>query len=214
MKTHNCIFLSVIFALTSCVSLNLPDFNRVQHGMSKAEVHRLFGSPTYSSFDEHGSSWEYVYGETARTRDCAVIDFVNDRVVSFRSFAQPLPWQYYSRTEYPRTEHLLPKSPNPCSPYLRMFLTADRQRYQNLLESLQKESFASERFRILKGAVKEMRFSASQVADILKLETFDSDRVVALRVLAPAICDRSELHRIFGAFTFLSSREEAEEILQ
>ncbi|RRD78404.1 DUF4476 domain-containing protein [Alloprevotella sp. OH1205_COT-284] len=209
MKPHHLLLLFPFSLMTSCMSPVCPDFLRIHPGMSKDEVFQLFGAPTYCEFDEQTSSWEYVYGRSLNERKHAMVYFENGKVVRFRNFAEPLPPPASPLAEYPQ-----PRMPRPYRFRLHLGNTERAQRFSELLNAVKKESFSDERLRILKSAVKEMTFSAAEVAEILKTENFDSDRIKLLRFLAPSIVDYRQSHEILSAFTFSTSREEAESILE
>lgn len=56
-------------------------------------------------------------------------------------------------------------------------------------------------------------FTSSQCADMLSLLSFDSNKLQALEYIALRIIDKRACDVILREFSFLSSREKAEELL-
>jgi len=84
---------------------------------------------------------------------------------------------------------------------------------ESLLERLEDASFAEDQLNILRTAAKHNRFRTEQVLRILKVFSFEEDRLKAVRILRSRIVDPENLHALYEAFDFSDSREELEDLL-
>jgi len=86
-------------------------------------------------------------------------------------------------------------------------------RFKAFLDDLEDQSFESERSSVISLAAKRNHFSCSQVRQVIKTLDFSSERLNALRTMAPKIVDLEDSHTILSAFTFDSEKSKARSIL-
>ena len=82
-----------------------------------------------------------------------------------------------------------------------------------LIAQLRRAPWDSERLRILRFDARFNYFTPSQAAEALRTFDWDSSRLDGLRLIAPQIFGRAGRWMIVDTFDFLSSRREAERIL-
>ena len=82
-----------------------------------------------------------------------------------------------------------------------------------LCSLLKEESFDKERVKMIRVACIGNHFSSRQCAEMLSFLSFDSNRLEALKYLAPRICDKRACEVVLKVFAFGSNREKAEELL-
>ena len=87
-KIHVLLMLLLLVISAGCGSMN--KIMKVQEGMSRQEVSKLFGTPDFRRFDREIEEWEYreasgVPGEWK----VVVITFDGDKVISMNTFTLP-----------------------------------------------------------------------------------------------------------------------------
>ena len=85
--------------------------------------------------------------------------------------------------------------------------------FSQLKNQVQNASFSSEKLSILQLSAQNSTFTADQITTLIKDISFASDQLEALEVLAPKLEDPSRSFVILEAFTFQSSKSEAQEII-
>lgn len=86
--------------------------------------------------------------------------------------------------------------------------------FQQLKESLKKESLSSNRIFLLEGAAAENRFTVHQLIEVLDLLTFSEERIRAVEIIYPWIIDKNNSLLIFNAMKFSSEKEEVKKIIE
>lgn len=86
-------------------------------------------------------------------------------------------------------------------------------RFERLVELVNSESFDSGKLKIIEAASLGGFFSCRQAADLLKLFSFSSDKMKALRLLSPSIVGLYGIEQLIEQFSFTSDKEEALRIL-
>ena len=89
----------------------------------------------------------------------------------------------------------------------------DRSDFKLLRSLLKEESFDNGRIKMIRVACIGNYFTSSQCADMLSLLSFDSNKLQALEYIAPRIIDKRACDVVLREFSFLSSKEKAEELL-
>lgn len=96
MKSYYLLCLFLILSLSGCGTLN-GSYNakkvmNVEIGMSKSEISRLFGEPSYRRLDSEKEEWEYQSLNLMKEgMDVLIIGFVNGKVSDMNSFFLPKP---------------------------------------------------------------------------------------------------------------------------
>ncbi len=86
--------------------------------------------------------------------------------------------------------------------------------FHKLLAQLEDASFADDQLEILETAAAHNTFTAHQARRILEKFSFEEDRLKAAKILAPRIVDRENLHELYDAFEFSSSKKKLREVLE
>ncbi len=81
-------------------------------------------------------------------------------------------------------------------------------KFQELLNMLQKEAFESGKLEIVRTAAKDNFFTSEQVKRIMETFQFDDYKVKAAKILYPRVVDRENFFVVFSTLTYSSSREE------
>lgn len=201
--------------LAICISASANTYNNnktVERGMTKRAVMHLLGKPKMRSFDATGDRWEYVKNELSPFKATELITVVfdrNEKVVA-----------YYSRTPDSNANRpLYPVLP----PYGDDILPDGTAHYNDPLSDdafnvlcgkVQKASFADNKLDLLEVACLRCNFSCEQTVRIIKLISFSSDQLKALRLMAPYIVDPLNAIDIYNVFSFESDKQKAAEIIR
>lgn len=85
--------------------------------------------------------------------------------------------------------------------------------FAQLKNQVNQASFSSEKLSVLQLSAQNTTFTADQIKSLISGISFASDQLEALEILAPKLEDPSRSFTILEAFTFSSSKSEAQEIL-
>ena len=85
--------------------------------------------------------------------------------------------------------------------------------YEYLYDVVRKESFSDNKVRDIRLAALGCWFTCEQVAGLLKLISFSSDKLKALEAVRGQIVDKKNVKVVTGCFTFSSDRERAMELV-
>ncbi|MGM9842786.1 MAG: DUF4476 domain-containing protein [Muribaculaceae bacterium] len=85
--------------------------------------------------------------------------------------------------------------------------------YDYLYDVVKKESFSDNKVRDIRLAALGCWFTCEQVAGLLKLISFSSDKLKALEAVRGQIVDKKNVKVVTGCFTFSSDRERAMELV-
>lgn len=99
-----------------------------------------------------------------------------------------------------------PAAPPPPSP-----IAAGR--LADITRQIDGEAFSKGKLRVLSDASGWAYFTSAQIVGLLGHFTFSSDKLAALRMLAPRLLDPQNGYRIYKAFTFDSDKKKAHRIL-
>lgn len=80
--------------------------------------------------------------------------------------------------------------------------------------AIAEESFSSGKLRVLGDVASSRGFCVDHVVVLLRLFDFEADRLSALKLLAPKITDKQNKFKVYKAFDFDGSRDEAKKILK
>jgi hypothetical protein len=83
--------------------------------------------------------------------------------------------------------------------------------FRTLLKSIEDESFEATRIEILEDATSRNYFKCGQLIEILKLFSFEDNRVKACKIVYPKLTDKENFHTIYPSFTFSASKTEIKE---
>jgi hypothetical protein len=95
------------------------------------------------------------------------------------------------------TPVMVPAAPSPMDP----------ARFDDLLLRLGALTFSKDQMNYLADVVREHYFTTEQVRRVMRVFTFDSEKVKAAVVMYPAVLDRKDFYRAQDELTFESDRE-------
>lgn len=206
--------------LAICMSASANTYNdnkTVERGMTKRAVMHLLGEPKMRSFDATGEMWEYVKNEMNPLKATELITVVfdrNEQVVA-----------YYGRMPDSNTNPSVGNRPlYPVLPPYGYDILPDGTSHYNgclsddafnvLFAKVRKASLADNQLDLLEVACLGCNFSCAQTARIIKLLSFSSDQLKALRLMAPYIVDPQNAIDIYNVFSFESDKQKAAEIIR
>jgi hypothetical protein len=85
---------------------------------------------------------------------------------------------------------------------------------RSVMAAISEESFSAGKLRVLEDAASARGFCVDHAVQILNLYDFENDKLSALKLLAPRLTDRQNKFKIYKAFDFDNSRDQAKKILQ
>lgn len=85
---------------------------------------------------------------------------------------------------------------------------------RGVMGAISEESFSAGKLRVLEDASQARGFCVDHAVQILKLYDFENDKLNALKLLAPRLTDRQNKFKIYKAFDFDATRDQAKKILQ
>jgi hypothetical protein len=80
--------------------------------------------------------------------------------------------------------------------------------FRALLKSIEDESFEVTRIEIFEDAASRNYFKCGQLIEILKLFSFDENKVKVCKIVYPKIVDKENFHWVYPSFSFSTSKEE------
>lgn len=80
--------------------------------------------------------------------------------------------------------------------------------------AIEEESFSAGKLRVLEDATQGRGFCVDHAVRLMALYSFEKDKLSALKLLAPRLTDRHNKFKIYKAFDFDASRDQAKKILQ
>ncbi|MFY0582887.1 DUF4476 domain-containing protein [Cystobacter fuscus] len=87
------------------------------------------------------------------------------------------------------------------------------QRLRDILNAVSRESFSSEKLRVLETASRGDYFLVSQVARAVDQFSFSADRLAVVRMLWPRVLDRQNGYQLNGSFSFSNDKQELQRII-
>jgi uncharacterized protein DUF4476 len=85
--------------------------------------------------------------------------------------------------------------------------------FHQLMNAMQRESFANDKLRVFEQAAPINWFLVSQVQQVFGLFEFPADRLKAARAVRGRILDTNNMYQLYGAFEFPRDKEELKRIL-
>ena len=90
----------------------------------------------------------------------------------------------------------------------------DDASFSKLYNKVKKASFDDTKYDLLEVACLGCYFSSQQAVRLMKIFTFDDERMKVLRMVAPRIVDPQNAHDIRKIFTFDSDKQKVREIMR
>ncbi len=85
---------------------------------------------------------------------------------------------------------------------------------QAVTAGIEEESFSAGKLRVLEDAMSARGVCVDHAVRLMKLFDFEADKIAALKLMAPRLTDRQNKFKIYKAFDFDASRDEAKKILK
>ena len=202
---------TTLMMLAVCQSVLAKNSRTVERGMTKQQVEAILGKPKLTSFDATGDRWEYRSGVSlsGNIRRTLVGFDLSGRVVSYDSQLVPV---YDSSAAGGRYPHWDGGGACPATPgYYDACL--DNASFGILRGKIQRAGFDSTKYDLIEVACLGCYFACQQTADIMRLFSFDDERLKVLRLMAPRIVDVQNAATIYCLFTFDSDKDKAADII-
>lgn len=177
----------------------------IQKGMTKNEILRLLRTPDYRNFDREIEEWVYV-----TPNKNLIIGFFNEQVETMNTYPAGT---YYNRSAYPGYYDNSSSYPPVYSPSGSYNLPTDERDFQQLYDAVKRESFKDNQFQVLRNGVYNRSFTVNQSLRMMSIYSFDDDKLRVLEIMAPKIIDRENQDQLLSAFSYISSRENAQSIM-
>jgi len=210
------IIASCFLMFAVCLSASAKNKKDIERGMTKQEVIDILGEPKTKSFDEYGDKWEFVKNSFIIGDDKAItvlfdrngkVVRCNTRIINTDNNQngagcppRPTP-PPYGEGLYPNT------APN------YGYCLSDAS-FSILYNKVKKVSFNNEKYDLIEVASLGGYFSCQQAASLMRMFSFDDERLKVLRIVAPHIVDVQNAGDIYKLFTFDSGKQKAGEILR
>lgn len=209
-----CGALALCVLASGCGSLftasNKTTVSNIRPGMTQAQVQGMLGSPDYKRFDGGVEQWEYrsYYYTQGNQPVNVIVDFNDGKVVALNSFDTP----QYPTPPVPPVVAVCPPA-RPDYPVRHSMVLNDKQ-FDAFFKRVKDEPFDDDRLELLKEEADRTDFTCAQCVRLLRLNTFDDERLQMLRILAPAIIDPENGRMIIDLMDFSSSEAEARKLLR
>lgn len=203
--------ITLLMAMTSCGLYDTAGqraqlMGNLHEGMTKREVAAVLGNPEFRRYNNGIEQWEFHKTHFSGAETVILLDFRNDKVISFDTYDGN-----YPSPGYPPIA-VCPPAPagsNPSLPYP----TDDEAWFRELYQRVKEKPFKDGRLDVLREAARQSDFTCDEIIQLMKLFSFDDDRLEALTILEPTIIDRQNVDRIINSMTFISGEEKARNIL-
>ncbi len=106
-----------------------------------------------------------------------------------------------------------PMPPHAPAYHRPMAPSLDKDAFKRILKLVKKQSFDTGKLDMIEAIAMLGQFSSAQCAELLGTFSFDNDRLKALKVLRHTLTDMNDGDRILKTFQFISSREQAMNML-
>jgi hypothetical protein len=120
--------------------------------------------------------------------------------------------QVVARAPEARGGYNSPPSRPPAPPPPAVSAIAE-PRLRDILNAVSRESFSSEKLRVLETACRGDYFLVSQVARAVDQFSFSADRLAVVRMLWPRVLDRQNGYQLNGSFSFSGDKQELQRII-
>ena len=203
--------ITLLMAMTSCGLYDTAGqraqlMGNLHEGMTKREVAAVLGNPEFRRYNNGIEQWEFHKTHFSGAETVILLDFRNDKVISFNTYDGN-----YPSPGYPPIA-VCPPAPagsNPSLPYP----TDDEAWFRKLYQRVKDKPFKDGRLDVIRDAARQSDFTCDEIIQLMKLFSFDDDQLEVLSILEPTIIDRQNVDRIINSMTFISGEEKARNIL-
>lgn len=203
--------ITLLMAMTSCGLYDTAGqraqlMGNLHEGMTKREVAAVLGNPEFRRYNNGIEQWEFHKTHFSGAETVILLDFRNDKVISFNTYDGN-----YPSPGYPPIA-VCPPAPagsNPSLPYP----TDDEAWFRKLYQRVKEKPFKDGRLNVIRDAARQSDFTCDEIIQLMKLFSFDDDQLEVLSILEPTIIDRQNVDHIINSMTFISGEEKARNIL-
>ena len=219
------IAVSCMMMLAVCVDAPAKVKKTVERGMTKEEVTAILGNPKLMSFDSFGDRWQYE-SQNILTGDIKHTNVMFDRsgrVVGLDTYIEELKRNNgnNSNCQHPAPQPVQPAPPvrpvppayNSCM-HVGYSYCLDDASFSKFYNKVRNATFDNEKFDLIEVASLGCWYSCAQTARMMRLFTFDDDRMKVLRLMASRIVDPQNSADIYRLFDFESEKAKVGEILR
>lgn len=203
--------ITLLMAMTSCGLYDTAGqraqlMGNLHEGMTKREVAAVLGNPEFRRYNNGIEQWEFHKTHFSGAETVILLDFRNDKVISFNTYDGN-----YPSPGYPPIA-VCPPAPAGSNPSLS-YPTDDEAWFRKLYQRVKEKPFKDGRLNVIRDAARQSDFTCDEIIQLMKLFSFDDDQLEVLSILEPTIIDRQNVDRIINSMTFISGEEKARNIL-
>lgn len=213
--------LACLLNLSSCALLGFEStraLDRVERGMSREQIKQLLGRPAFRNLAANGTEiWEYRKFVGGYTLYLTQITFSEGRVIQMSTTTED------HRPDRVRIEPQQPPVINIPLPtgsgypggygYEIEHERRAEQAFADFLREVNSKLYKDEKLRFIQDAARRNYFTVDQATRVLKLFTWDDDKLEVLEAIAPRLRDGFNAYKLVDLFTFISSKERARKLL-
>lgn len=190
MKLLKLFSLLCVFLITGCGSIYWSSANalKIRKGMTQQEVIAAVGKPDQRRFRSNMEEWEY----NSSDHSTVLVDFINGTVSTLNTFKRPKPIVPDAGVQLPGLRN---------DPF-----------FTNLYSSMKRSFSTDDMHKALHANLGDAEITCSECAQLLKLFTFDDDKVKAFKYMAPHLSN-NEYEVILDCFSFQSGQNAAQNII-
>lgn len=190
MKLLKYLALPFAFLITGCGSIywNSNNAMKIQKGMTPQQVISAVGKPDQRRFRSNIEEWEYISSDYSTI----IIDFINGKVSGMNTFKTP-------KFNAPATNNMIIE-PQEDAFFIRLY------------NNVKKATWADDMQKALHQNLGDAEISCYECAKLLKLFSFEDDRLKALKYIAPHLSN-NQFEVILDCFNLLNTQKAAENIL-
>ncbi len=210
--------LSLTFQSCSISSMQTVNpMMAIRQGQTQEEVVKLLGNPRFRRFNTKQEEWEWRRWYADRSAKVTVITFVDGLVVKMDSFyveapIQPIVNQPTKVIERPVVPVVSIDNRHRPTNVATRHSISDESFNQILKRDFSGINFTGDYLKKIRRYSRSIAFSCRQTKRLLSYFSFNSDKLKALRIVAPYIWDRENAQEIISLFNFFDQAT-AEEIL-
>ena len=200
-----------LLTLACCTTATARKRQTIERGMTKQQVTAILGKPITTGFNSYGDRWMYEVWSGPVIGGCTVRAYVlfdtTGKVVGYDE--QPYdPHQPEISTSRPFTNVAPVPMPYPAERHC----LSDAS-FTLLYNKVKGAHFDSERKDLIEVASLGCYYSCNQCAQILKIFSFDNDRMSMLKLMASHITDPQNAPIVCQQFTFDDAKRQATQII-
>lgn len=209
----------VLYSLVTAVSLSScgissilgaeSNTDRIERGMSREEVQHILGRPESRSLGYDGEEiWVYRSNDLFDTGRITEITFYRGRVARMNTYRAGERRREDSYPSYPSCPE---RGDYPRYEDSRRCMSDNA--FQRFIYDVQRQSFKDDKLRYIYDAAQRNYFTVQQAERLLRLFSWDDEKLQVLQAVAPRLVNAYESYRLVELFTFDSGKRKARRIL-